>query len=223
MREPTVASVMTRDVVTVSPTTDFATIVDVLSANRISAVPVVNGDGRPIGVVSEADLLHKQANRGEPVQVPLLAGRRTRQRLHKATAVLARDLMTTPVRTITAGQVLSEAARELARGEVRRLFVVDGTRLVGILARRDLLRVFLRGDDEIREEITREVFERTLWADPATFTVSVRKGVATLSGQLDRRTETDIAAGLVAAVPGVVKVRNDLAWIWDDQTSRQHM
>lgn len=214
MRELTVAMVMTKDPITVTPDTGFKDIAEILTRHSISAVPVVGGDGVLIGVVSEADLTHKQE---DPEPPPLLAQRHARQVWLKANAERAIDLMTVPVRAVEANETVSFAARELNRRGVRRLFVMDHGRLVGVVSRRDLLKVFLRSDEEIRADIEHEVFQRVLWADLNAITVTVNRGVVTLAGQLDRRSEVEIAGRLTTTVPGVVEVRNRLDCGWDDQ------
>ncbi len=221
MYNPTVDSVMTRDPWTVTPDTDFKTIVDLLADKKISAVAVVAHDGMPIGVVSEADLLRKQENDGSGEEPGLFTGKETRRKLRKATAVKARDLMTARVYAVAPNESLTFAARELARRGVRRLFVVDNGKLVGVVSRRDLLAVFRRSDEDIQREVMQEVLIRTLWADPASVTVSVENGVVTLLGMLERKCEVEIAGRLVPKVPGVVEVRNRMGYVWNDMPERQ--
>jgi CBS-domain-containing membrane protein len=189
MRELTVAMVMTKDPVTVAPETETGEIARVLARNSISAVPVVRGDGVPMGVVTRADL-NEEGQAG--------------------------DVMTIPVRAVDANESVSFAARQLNRRGVRRLFVVDHGRLVGVVSRRDLLRMFLRSDEEIQADVEREVFQRVLWADLAAVAVSVNRGMVTLNGQLGRRSEVEIASRLTATIPGVIEVRNRLDYAWDD-------
>jgi CBS-domain-containing membrane protein len=122
-----------------------------LAKQRISAVPVVGDSGAPIGVVSEADLL---ARFRDP-QHALFAGHHAKDESRKAKALLARDLLTAPVVTIEARASLAAAAIRLAGKDVRRLFVVEDTKLVGVVSRRDLLSTFRRPDEEIRGEIER--------------------------------------------------------------------
>ena len=100
---------------------------------------------------------------------------------------------------------------------MRRLFVVDpdGT-LAGVVSRRDLLRLFLRDDEQLRADVLQQVFHRVLLADPATFDVSAKAGVVSVRGRLERRTDTELAARLIKAMPGVVDVESDLAYDWDD-------
>jgi CBS domain-containing protein len=201
MQDMTVATVMTKDPVTVAPDTAFEDIAEILGRNRISAVPVVGRDGVPVGVVSEVDLVAR--GRG-PEDLRGSGGGR------------AVDLMNARVLAVDAGEAVSFAARELNRRGVRRLFVLDHGRLVGVVSRRDLLKVFLRSDEEIRVDVEREVFQRVLWADMSAVTVSVTRGVAVLEGRLDKRSEVAIAGRLTAAVPGVVEVRNRLDHLWND-------
>ncbi|MFD2417087.1 CBS domain-containing protein [Amycolatopsis pigmentata] len=210
----TVDAVMTKDPITVTPDTEFKDIAALLTAEEISAVPVVE-DGRPIGVVSEADLLCKE---DIPATAPtMFSGRRARHHWRKAQAVRARDLMTAPVRTVEVGTGVAAAAHQLTTAGSRRLFVVDQGKLVGVVSRRDLLDVFLRPDPDVRREVEEEVFTQVLRAEPASFTVTVEHGVVTVLGRLERRSAVSSAERLIALVPGVVGVRNRLDYVWNDE------
>ncbi|HEX6344860.1 CBS domain-containing protein [Umezawaea sp.] len=209
---------MTRNVVAVRAATPFRELVELLDGRGVSALPVVDDRDRPIGVVSEADLLPEEEFRGGTEPPPgLLVDRARKERWRKALGVVAGDVMTTPVMTIAPDAPVSAAARQLARSGARRLFVVDATgALAGVVARRDLLGLFLRDDGQIRSEVLEQVFHRVLLVDPATVDVRVDDGVVTVRGRLDRRTDTELAERLVRAVPGVVDVVSDLAHGWDD-------
>ncbi|WP_216214829.1 CBS domain-containing protein [Amycolatopsis aidingensis] len=221
MRGPTVAEVMTSPAVTVEPTTPFKEIATILAEHRISAVAVVDGQLRPVGVVSEADLLIKEEQRGQAEPSPLTQWRR-RHRWNRARGKTAGEIMTPRVATIGLDERLGAAARRLVEQKLRRLFVVDDSgRVAGVLARRDVLSVFRRPDEELGETVEQEVFRRSLWADPATFAVRVRDGMVHLTGQLERRSEVDMATSLTASIPGVVDVRNDLQYDFDDITARR--
>ncbi|GDY33404.1 CBS domain-containing protein [Gandjariella thermophila] len=128
--------------------------------------------------------------------------------------------MTSPVRTLQPQALLPEAARLLARTGVRRLFVVDAGRLIGVVTHRDLLREYTRDDEEIRAEVEREVFSRGLRVNPATARATVEHGVVTLVGRLQWQADVDIAGKLVKAIPGVVAVENRLDYLWQGGTSR---
>jgi CBS domain-containing protein len=222
MHNPTVASVMTKDPYTVTPQTEFKAIVDLLAVKQISAVAVVASDGFPIGVVSEADLLQKQENDGVDEAQGLFVGKQARQRMRKAAAVQAKDLMSAPVYTVEPDTTVTAAARELAGRGVRRLFVVEKGKLVGIVSRRDLLAVFRRSDEDIHHEIQQEILVRTLWADPQAVSVTVEGGVVTMLGRLERKCEVEIAGRLVPKIPGVIEVHNRLDYAWNDMPERHH-
>ena len=213
VREPDVASVMTTQVVTASPETLFRDLVEALTEKRISAVPVVDRDGRPIGVVSEADVLAKQEFHGGRDDIP--HDRAGRDRWYRALAHTAGEVMTTPVRTVHADEPLSVAARLLATAKIRRLFVTDDLgRLVGVVSRRDLLRVYGRTDDELRDQVVELLGE--IGVPPDAVAVRVDAGVATVDGELDRRGHADAAVRAIRAMPGVVDVRNNLRYLVDD-------
>lgn len=220
MLEPTAESVMTTPVVTVRRDTPFKEVVATMASKGISAVPVVDEQGRPVGVVSEADALAKQEFHGAIDPMSWLASRRKKTRWHKASGLTAADLMTTPVVTIGADESVTLAARRLAEKRLRRLFVVDGDgRLAGVLSRRDVLGMFLRGDEEIRTDIEQQVLAKGMWMVPGTVSADVSGGVVTLKGKLEHRTTAEIAARLSQAVPGVVAVRNNLTYEVDDVVS----
>ena len=204
-RHRTVADVMTVRVHVASTLTPFKLLVRLIEENRISAVPIVNQAGVPIGVVSESDLLHKET-RG-----------RKRSEQAKADAVIAADLMTSPAITVRVDALVPEAARLMQERNVKRLVVVDGRgRIAGIVSRSDLLQVFLRTDEELRDEVVDKLIPAIVPADAATVDVSVRSNVITLTGEVDRRSDSDILARVTRDVEGVVDVVNHLTFRWDD-------
>jgi CBS domain-containing protein len=212
-----VADVMTVRVHVASPLTPFKLLVRLIEENRISAVPIVNLQGVPIGVVSESDLLLKE-RRGE-LQAdgsPLHLWRR-RQDKAKSEAVLAADLMTAPPITVGADVLITEAARLMQERNVRRLIVVDARgRIAGIVSRSDLLQIFLRTDEDLREEVVDKIIPTILPADADTIEVAVQSNVITLSGEVDRRSDADILARMTLDMDGVVDVINQLRFRWDD-------
>jgi CBS-domain-containing membrane protein len=205
-----VGDVMTRDVVAVHKDARFKDIVRVLRARRFSAFPVLDDDNRVIGVVSEADLLVRQAIAGSG------AGQRLLLRLAdgaKATGLTAAQLMTTPAITTRAEAAVADAARMMHAKRVKRLPVVtsDG-RLVGVVSRVDLLGEYDRPDADIRSEIIKQVIESEFMLDRFAFAVTVESGVVTLAGPVDSE---DVAVSLLAQVrrvAGVVAVRDRLRY-----------
>jgi CBS domain-containing protein len=217
MRRHTVAEVMTTDVVTVREQTGYKEIVETMAVLGISAVPVVDDDGRVIGVVSEADLLLKVEHAGMPPDLSVLRRRRVRAALAKADGDRAGDIMTSPAAVVSPDETIAVAAKRMDTEKVKRLPVVDRNgRLVGIVSRRDLLRPFLRADDEIRQEILDEVLLATMWMDPRDFTVTVEQGIVTLHGTVERKSVAPILVGLIRSVAGVVDVIDRLAFRYDD-------
>ncbi|SCG44885.1 CBS domain-containing protein [Micromonospora halophytica] len=217
MRTWQVGDVMTRDVATVGEETPYRQIVDTLIRRGISAVPVVDGFRRVLGVVSEADLLHKVERAGNPDERRVFEGRRRRTAREKADALVAKELMTAPAVTTLPESTLPAAARLMDREAVKRLPVLDDLgRLVGIVTRSDLLRVHLRTDAEIREDVVQEVLRRVLAVRDGLVTVQVRGGEVTLDGRLDRRSAADLAVRLAGQVSGVVRVVDRIGYDVDD-------
>ncbi|MFF0204286.1 CBS domain-containing protein [Streptomyces sp. NPDC005017] len=204
-----VNDVMTQTVVSVGREAPFKDVVGVMGQWRVSALPVVEGEGRVVGVVSEADLLPKEEFRdSDPARFDQL---RRLSDLAKAGAVTAGELMTSPAVTVRADATLAQAARVMARHRVKRLPVVDAHGVLeGVVSRADLLKVFLRADEEIADEVRREVVSHLFPAPPEPVLVDVTDGVVTLTGRVRDTSLVPVAARLVRAVEGVVDVRWDL-------------
>ena len=98
---------------------------------------------------------------------------------------------------------------------------VDGTRLVGIVTRADLVRAFGRSDEEIGREIAEDVLRSTLWIEPDSLEVIVEGGVVTLAGRVETRTTAHLVASYVRRVPGVVAVHSELEWRVEDLVRRR--
>ncbi|MGW7662901.1 CBS domain-containing protein [Streptomyces sp. NPDC054756] len=188
MTARTVGEVMTGEVVGARRETPAGELARLLDRHRIGGLPVLDHDDKVVGVVARADLTGRQAR------------------------CAAAELMSTPAVTVHPEQRVAAAARVMERHRVDRLPVVDEEdRLIGIATRRDLMRVFLRTDDDIRREVTDDVLPRALPpAGAGRVTVSVRDGVVTLSGRLDGRDAVPLAVQLAWRVDGVVGVVNDL-------------
>jgi CBS-domain-containing membrane protein len=204
-----VSDVMTSAVVAVGRDAPFKEIVRAMERWKVSALPVLDGEGRVMGVVSEADLLPKEESRDgapdvgdQPRHLPGLA---------KAGALTAAELMSTPAVTVHADATLAQAARVMAVRRVKRLPVVDDEGVLqGIVSRADLLKVFLRSDEDIEEEVRRTVVAYLFPALGHTIHVSVHEGVVTLRGQIGDTSLVSVAARLARAVEGVVGVESRL-------------
>jgi CBS domain-containing protein len=198
MTAPTVATVMTPRPVAVREDTPFHSIAALLSGNRIGAVPVIDDSGAMVGVVSEMDLVR--------------AGLCTNRSFGD---LVARELMSAPPAIVGMAESVPGAARRLADAGVRRLFVVENDRLTGVLSRRDLLRSYLRDDEDIRAQVEREVLA-LLPGDHTVVRASVTDGVVLLVGRVEWRSALVGIDALVCAVPGVVEVRDRIGYQWDD-------
>jgi CBS domain-containing protein len=217
MTSSLVRDVMTTKVVTVEPSTPFKEIAARLAQHRISAVPVVDAGWRVLGIITEADLLLKQEHPDPKADVSLIWTRRRRRERAKAAAAVAGKLMTAPAVTVPPTATVTEAARRMHAAGVKRLPVVDETgRLVGIVSRADLLKVFTRPDEAIRSQIITEVIAGELMLDPSRFFIEVDDGVVLLQGKAERASLIPYLVRAVQHVEGVVRVEDQLSFDVDD-------
>jgi CBS domain-containing protein len=207
-----VADVMTTNAVAVRANAPFKEIAARLRDHRVSALPVIDSDDKVIGVVSEADLLPKEALEAGYEGHRGLSGLRHRTEREKARAVTAADLMSWPPLTVGRSDLLSHAAHLMYDHRITCLPVVDRERLVGIISRADVLSVFGRADADIRREIVDKILIREFLADPARFTVTVRNGVVSLKGRPETAEMGHDLVAIVRHMEGVVAVRDKLTY-----------
>lgn len=217
----TVRDAMTRTVVTVPLIAPLREVARLLVDHGISGVPVVDVDGTVLGVISEADLLVKEqgpdAIRHRPLARFIGESGQSRAQSLKQAAVTAHEAMTCPAVTITSGRPIHEAAAIMTARRVNRLPVIDDGRLVGIISRADLVRAYVRSDDELAETIRQDVILRILWLDPDQFSIVVEGGAASISGRVERRSTAEMVEHSVRMVPGVVDVHTSVSWSMDDR------
>jgi CBS domain-containing protein len=173
-----VRDVMASPVVTVAPDAALKEVASLLVERRINAVPVVDAGDRLIGIVSEADLLSLETG-----QVAAAGG--------------------APVYTVTGDTDATAAARLMLRHRLKSVPVVDADQVVGMVTRRDLLRLLARSDEDIRADLERRVAEELEALRQAV--VEVRDGVVTVDADGPCR---QLVEQLARAVPGVVEVRS---------------
>jgi CBS domain-containing protein len=204
-----VKDVMTTHVIAVRKNATFKDMAAQLREHRVSAFPVLDNDNKVIGVVSEADLLTKEA---------LESGGKAAGILHhreqvKAAGLTAADLMTKPPVTIGPNDFVSHAARVMYSRRVKRLPVVDDDgRLVGIVSRADVLSVYGRPDADIRQDIVEHVILDALLTDPARFTITVKDGIVTVEGMPETAVVGHDMIEEIRHVEGVVAVRDRLSY-----------
>ena len=196
----TVADLMTRHVRVVRAETPLKHVAALLSEHRIAGLPVVDCDGRVLGVVSEGDVLRILAT--------------------DMTASTAREAMTSPATTIGPEAPVSDAAGLMLERGINRLPVVVADELVGIVSRSDLVRAFTRGDDDIAREIRAEIVGRTSWLEPGQVSVEASRGAVALAGVVDTLEDAQRLYRLASRVPGVTSVRSTVRWRRDAGLSR---
>jgi CBS domain-containing protein len=189
-----VRDVMTTTVVTVQPELRVKQAIQLLHEHQITALPVVDAEGRLVGVLSEADVLRgavmpDRRTREIPVQTdgltrPLLVG----------------DVMTAEPMSVAADADLAAAAAVLVNTQIKSLPVVDGGQVVGVVSRRDVIAVLARSDTSIESEL-----EELLRAAEIEAVVDVVDGVARLDGPTEPHAR-EIARVLAGTVPGVVGI-----------------
>jgi CBS domain-containing protein len=211
-----VRDVMTREPITVEPSATVKDIAHTLLDRDIRCVPVVDVGDILIGVVSESDLICRE---GYPTVrshhlSELIEGTVTEHRHHwsaRAEGVTAGEIMTSDFVTCRPDEPVAIVTRRMLRLGVRTLPVVDKDRLVGVVSRHDLLRLFDRPDSEIRERIE-QLLADPLWAPrehSAEF--SVRDGVVVLSGSARSESDVSVLLAHVRQVPGVIEVVNRMS------------
>jgi len=205
----TVKDVMTTQVVAVRSGATFKEMAAALRQYRVSAFPVIDEHEKVIGIVSEADLLAKEALTDPGV----LTGVLDHRDVSKAEGLTAGDLMTPRAVTVRPEDSVEHAAQLMYFLKVKRMPVVDADGgLVGLVSRADVLAVYDRPDDDIREEITGNVIVRGFGKDPRQFAVTVQAGVVTVQGSPETAALGHDIVRKIRHVPGVVAVHDQLGY-----------
>lgn len=205
-----VMELMTRDVVTVAPSATLKDAASLLVKHGISGMPVVDGT-RVVGVFSERDLLFKEQGLPETARWlgwltdPIAVADRPKLEAHTVG-----EAMTAPAITVEEDANVSAAAGLMLGAGVSRLPVLHDGTLVGIVTRADLVRAFVRTDEDIAREIREEIVVHTMWLDEDAVDVAVDHGEVTVSGRMKDRFDEDLFTKLVGRVPGVVSVNTHL-------------
>ena len=205
---------MTREVRTVRSDTPLKEAARILAEFQVSGLPVVDSDGYVLGVLSEGDILFKEIGiQDTPSLVERLIGGTLGSVDLKRLAKTAGQAMSTPAITIGARRAVSKAASMMIENGVKRLPVVDdGGRLIGIVTRADLVRAFVRSDEDVAREIYEDVIQRALWIGPGQVDVEVKDGEVRLSGEVETKADAEVIPELVQRVPGVIAVLSKLRW-----------
>jgi CBS-domain-containing membrane protein len=204
-----VKDVMTTQVVAVRSGATFKEMAAALRQYRVSAFPVIDEHEKVIGIVSEADLLAKEALTDPGV----LTGMLPYGDVRKAEGLTAGDLMTPRAVTVRPEDSVEHAAQLMYFLKVKRMPVVDADGgLVGLVSRTDVLAVYDRPDDDIRAEITGNVILRGFPEDPRQFAVTVQAGVVTVHGSPETAALGHDIVRKIRHIPGVVAVHDELSY-----------
>ena len=210
-----VREVMTAPVVTVKAGTDVKDVVAALLEHDVSAVPVVDDSGVLVGIVSEGDLLAKEAYGRRNQRLLRLVGDYLAGAdphwLRKAGGTTAADVMTAKVVTAAADERIEVAARRMLGSKVKRLVVVDdGGHVVGIVSRPDILSFFLPDDTQVAEGVRSVLADVLRVPETAKVEFSVSSGIVHLSGTVLHPSDRAVVEGAVRDIPGVVDVVSEM-------------
>jgi CBS domain-containing protein len=206
-----VRDVMATQVVAVRKNASFKEMIVRMRKSRVSAFPVVDDDGRVIGVVSQADMLDKEADLATG-QGPLASVLRFGEH-EKAAGVTAAELMTSPPVTVGSDTPLAEAARLMRDHRVKRLPVINATgHLIGVVSRGDVLSVFTRPDADIQREAAEEIIAESFVTDSHRPGMTVHDGIVTLTGHPETRQAGRDLVEAVRHIDGVIAVRDQLSY-----------
>lgn len=214
-----IGDLMTTTVITVGPESALKDAAAILAKSRVSGLPVVDARGAVIGVLSEGDIVYRES--GGAADEHRFGSRRVPsvQVDSKLASTTVGGLMSSPAVTIAPRCPVTEAAQTMIGKRVNRLPVVDDAgQLVGIVTRSDLLRAFVRSDDEVAAEIREDVLHKQLWLEAEHVRVDVDRGRVRLTGLGETQTDAEWIPILVQRVPGVVSVVSGLSWL--DQNGR---
>lgn len=215
--------VMVRDVVTVGPNMDVAEAVDLLVKHDISAVPVVDSDGDLIGILSEADLLEREELGSEHHHSwwmkSLMPSRKLAEEYAKAHGKKVSEVMSTDVITASEDTPVSEIAALLERHRIKRVPIVRGREVVGIVSQSNLIQALasIKAATEPKNETDRgirlELLDRLAkqrWTDFGSRNIIVQDGVVHLWGLISSESERKALTALAQDVPGVSDVADEM-------------
>ena len=219
------ADVMTRDVVTVSAGAPVAEAIRLMLDHRVSGVPVVD-DGKVVGILTEGDLLRRSetgTTRHRPRWLEVLMGPgRMAGEYVRTHGRRVDDIMSQNVISVSEDTALDEVVQLMERRRIKRVPVLDGDDLVGVVSRADLLRALAQAletapgeapsDDEILEQINAEL-AKVAWVPRDGLSITVKNGVVDLNGVILDEKEREALRVVAENTPGVKAVEDHLVWI----------
>lgn len=219
------SDVMTRDVITVRRETSVTNAIRLILDNNVSGLPVLD-NGKVIGILTEGDLLRRsetgtEKHRPRWLEIAMGPGRMAGEYVRTHGRRVA-EIMTTDLVSVAGDTPLDEVVGLMERRRIKRVPVIEGEVLVGVVSRLDLLRALLcaieaqhsehRGDDNIREQIMAEL-ANAAWVPRDGLSISVKDGVVDLNGVILDEKEREALRVVAENVPGVRSVEDHLVWI----------
>jgi CBS-domain-containing membrane protein len=218
--------VMTPSVLSIAPDASISAAAHLMLQNKISGLPVIDGSGKLVGILTEGDFLRRieiGTQRRRPRWIEFLIGPgRLADEYSRSSGRRVSDVMTHDVHTVDPDASLEHIVRTMERHHIKRVPVVEAGKVVGIVTRANLLHALASiadeiapssvGDNSIREQIFAEL-KRQTWTPVARIDVTVRNGVVQLSGSLTDERQRQALRILAENIPGVRKVQDHLVWI----------
>jgi len=209
-----VREIMTTDVVAVAPDTPFKEVVERLLRADVSCLPVVDAGGKLVGLITEADLISKEAYGGRRHRALALLADLLSARDHhwvtKAAGSAAGDVMTRSVMVCQPDEDVRSVARRMLERGVKRMPVVDTGTLVGVVSRHDILGMFDRPDEAIAADVERVLSDPLRMPEDHHVRFAVERGAVTLTGDVLHPWDEAVVVSMVRGVPGVIDVVADL-------------
>ena len=206
---------MTTSVLCVGPDASLKEAARRMLEAGVSGMPVTDGDGALVGVITEADFVMAEAGRRRHERRSPLRWL-THDHEIPVDEIRVGDVMTEQVITLPPESDHADAARLMAKARIKRIPVVENDVLVGIVSRSDIMRAFARPDGEIIHELQQNVMRKVLWIDPRSVRIMCEDGNLTLSGQVETRSDAELLAELARRLDGVVSVKSTMTWSVDN-------
>ena len=209
-----IREIMTTEVVSVTPDTPFKEVIDSLVRAEVSSLPVIDASGKLVGLVTEADVISKEAYGGRRRRAlallsDVLSGRDHRW-VTKAAGSLAADVMTKNVIVCSPEEDVRSVARRMLERGVKRMPVIESGALAGIISRHDILAILDRPDEVIVTDVERALANDPNRPDDHHVRFSVDDGIVTLNGDVRYGWDEPIVISIVRSVPGVIDVISHL-------------
>ena len=195
--------IMTSSVVTVTPDCTVGDAARLLASHGFTALPVVDDDGDLVGLVTEADILRDRFPRDPRFYCSNEAGIERPDETPREPAATVGGVMTAPAVGMSVRSDVVDLVTTMRDEGLRSMPIVDGTRLVGIVTRRDLVRTLTRDDVDVERDVRHQL---EIYGGPGRWTVEVRGGAVTIRDAMDNETDRHVATVLAEAVRGVTVV-----------------